>query len=142
MTTTPSLDQLLAHLAGDYLFQTHHQATQKTAHSAPAAIHAATYTAAFLPLTRDPIALLLIGSTHFLIDRYRLARYVNWAKNQLAPVQFRAPFPHAATDTGFPPAAPDWLATWLLIITDNLIHLTINRAALKYFTRAAAPTSS
>lgn len=31
---------------------------------------------------------LVIFSTHFLIDRYRLARYVVWAKNWLGPKKF------------------------------------------------------
>jgi len=133
---TPSLDQLLAHVLGDYVLQTDHQAQQKTLHSLPAVLHALSYTAAFLPLTRNPKALLTIGATHFVIDRYRLARYVNWAKNQAAPKAFRPPWPSSPTDTGYDPTRPDYLAVWLTIITDNAIHLTINRLALKYFTRA------
>jgi len=133
---TPSLDQLLAHIAGDYVLQTDHQAQQKTTSTPPALLHALSYTAAFLPLTRDPRALATIASTHFLIDRYRLARYLNWAKNQAAPQAFRPPFPANPTDTGYSPDRPDWLTVWLMIITDNFLHLLINRLALKYFTRA------
>ena len=134
---TPSLDQLLAHVLGDYVLQTDHQAQQKTLLHVPALMHAASYTAAFFPLTRDWRALATIGTTHFVIDRYRLARYVTWAKNQAAPQAFRPPFPANPTDTGYSPDRPDWLAVWLLIITDNFLHLAINRLALKYFTRAA-----
>ncbi len=117
---------ILAHLVGDYLFQTHHQAVRKTAAWGPALAHAATYTAAHLPLTRNWKALAVIGGTHALVDRYRLARHVVWAKNQLAPAEHRPEH----TATGYPEATPPWLAVWLLIAADNTIHLLINVAAL------------
>lgn len=117
---------LLAHLAGDYLLQTHHQATEKVHGWAPALAHAATYTAAHLPLTRDPLSLAVIGGTHAVIDRYRLARHIVWAKNQLAP---RAHRPRH-TATGYPEDTPAWLAVWLLIAADNTLHLLINAAVL------------
>lgn len=60
-------------------------ANEKTKRSAAAAIHAVVYSFPFLFLTRSPVALLLIAGTHFVIDRFRLARYVVWAKNFLAP---------------------------------------------------------
>jgi hypothetical protein len=113
----------LAHLLGDYVLQTHYQAVQKTVSWGPALAHAATYTAAHGALvTRDPLSLLVIGGTHAVIDRYRLARHVNWLKNQLAPRDFRPPH----TATGYQPTVPDWLAVWLLIATDNTLHLLIN----------------
>ena len=34
--------------------------------------------------------------------------------------------------TGFDPETPAWMAVWLLIITDNTLHLSINRLALSY----------
>lgn len=62
-------DQFVAHLVGDYLTQSHWMATCKTKRFLPAAIHAVVYTATFLFLTWNPLALLVIGGTHFLIDR-------------------------------------------------------------------------
>jgi hypothetical protein len=121
------LDQLLAHMVGDYVVQSDWMATEKTSHHAPAALHAVTYAACFLPLTRSPRALGVIGGTHFLIDRYRLARHVNWAKNQVAPESHRP----GHTPTGYGPAKPPWMAAWLLIITDNTMHALINRWALR-----------
>jgi hypothetical protein len=115
----------LAHLAGDYLLQTHHQAVRKTAAWGPALAHAATYTAAHLPVTRSPWRLAVIGVTHAVIDRYRLARHVVWAKNQLAPAAHRPPH----TATGYAEDVPPWLAVWLLIAADNCIHLLLNVAA-------------
>jgi hypothetical protein len=119
-------DLLLAHLAGDYLLQTHHQATEKTRAWGPALAHAATYTAAYMPVTRSPKALAVIGVTHAVIDRYRLARHVVWAKNQLAPASYRPPH----TATGYPEDTPPWLAVWLMIAADNTLHLLLNRWAL------------
>jgi hypothetical protein len=119
-------DPLLAHLAGDYLLQTHHQATAKTRAWGPALAHALTYTLCFLPLTRDPRRLLVIGAGHAVIDRYRLARHLVWLKNQAAPASYRP----GHTATGYPADTPDWLAVWLLIAADNTVHLLINRWAL------------
>jgi len=36
------------------------------------------------------------------------------------------------TATGYPADALPWLAFWLLIIADNVLHLTINFFALRY----------
>jgi hypothetical protein len=113
----------LAHLLGDYVLQTHHQAVTKTRRWGPALAHAASYTAAHGALvTRDPLALAVIGGTHAVIDHYRLARHLNWFKNQFAPRLYRPPH----TATGFHEGVPDWLAFWLLFIVDNTVHLCIN----------------
>jgi hypothetical protein len=125
------MNELLAHLVGDYMLQTHHQANEKTKHWGPAIAHATTYTAAYLPLTRNWRALATIGLTHVVIDRYRLARHVVWAKNQFAPAEYRS----GHTATGYPDDTPPWLAFWLLIIADNTMHLLINTAALRRWNR-------
>ena len=129
------MSELLAHLVGDYVFQSDWMAAEKTKRHAPAAIHAAAYTAAFLPLTRSVRALAVIGGTHFLIDRYRVARHVNWAKNQLAPRAFRP----GHTSTGYSEDRPPWMAVWLLILTDNTMHGLVNRWALQRWGRESAP---
>jgi hypothetical protein len=74
-------------------------------------------------------AFLVIWSTHFLIDRFRLARFVVFAKNFLG-----WPWPKWAdcSATGYPSARPAWLAVWLLIAADNTLHLGINYAALRW----------
>lgn len=76
-----SADQIFAHVCADYLIQSDWMATEKTKRSLAAAIHALTYTVPFAFITRSPVALFLIAATHFLIDRWRLARYVCWLKN-------------------------------------------------------------
>jgi len=78
-------DQLLAHAIGDYVLQSDWMATAKTQKSIAALAHALTYTLPFLFLTSSWMAFLLIAGSHFAIDRWRLARYVVWAKNFLAP---------------------------------------------------------
>ncbi len=37
------------------------------------------------------------------------------------------------TTTGYPEDTPDWLSVWLLIITDNTLHIIINGLAIYYF---------
>lgn len=120
-------NQLVAHAVGDYLTQSHWMATAKTKAHAPAAAHALLYAAGFLPLTRSPWRLALIAGSHFLIDRYRLARYIVWAKNQVAPAAHR---PREVTATGYPAGVPPWLAVWLLIAADNVAHVLLNAAIL------------
>lgn len=115
---------LLAHLLGDYILQTHHQALRKTQAWGPAVAHAASYTAAHLLVTRSWWRLLLIGGTHAVIDRYRLARYVTWAKNQAAPEAYRPEWPPSAT--GYQETVPEWLSVPLLIAADNTLHLIVN----------------
>jgi len=123
------MEQLLAHLVGDYLLQSHDMATKKIKSSFWAFLHAFTYTLPFLFLTNNPTSLFLIFVTHLWIDRFRLVRYVIWFKNQLLGnwLDPRDKF----TDTGFPPETPAWLAVWLMIIADNTLHLLINYIILK-----------
>jgi len=116
----------LAHLVGDYLLQSHWMATEKTKRWWPAWAHALTYGLPFLLITQSPLALLVIVGTHAVIDRYRLAHHVVWAKNQLAPNAFRP----THTATGYPDDTPPWLAFWLLIAADNILHMLINVAAV------------
>jgi hypothetical protein len=122
-------DQLLCHAIGDYLIQTDWMAQEKVRRWVPAAAHALSYTLPFLFLSTNPFALLIIAGTHFLIDRYRLARYVIWAKNNLSPRSHRHPWRECAT-TGYHSDRPAWLTVWLLIIGDNVLHVICNGIAL------------
>lgn len=122
--------ELIAHMAGDYVVQSDWMAQTKTANHLPAAAHALSYAACFLPLTRDPKRLAFIAGTHFVIDRWRLARHVVWAKNQLAPNAFRYPWAEGKA-TGYHQDRPDWMTVWLLIWADNTMHLALNHLALR-----------
>lgn len=147
--------QILIHLWGDYLTQSDWMAQNKTKAHIPALVHALVYSAPFL-LIGTWSAVAVIFATHFFIDRYRLARYVVWAKNWLAPKRnIVVAYPAAlapelgvgidmknevrryepwwmCSRTGYSPSSPDWLAFWLLIIADNTLHLTINYIALRW----------
>lgn len=131
-----SADQILMHMIGDYVLQSNWMATTKTRSTIAAAVHALTYSLPFilfpmLPVFRIPalglpgLALLIV--THFFIDRWRLARYIVWLKNWLGP---NRPWSECQS-TGYPPDTPPFLAVWLLIIVDNLMHICINGIAYK-----------
>ncbi len=198
------MPQLLAHLFGDYVFQSSWMAENKTKRSWPAFVHALLYSLCFVWLCWVPTTVnqrpstcvtfidkfgaettcadanskvpdgaagykvyaaadskiipthfrwlpwLVIFGTHFLIDRFRLARYVVWAKNWMGPwtrkyvsssggllglerYELVPPNqPLAECPTGYLPSTPIWMATWLLILADNTCHLAINYAALRY----------
>lgn len=131
--------QLILHLIGDYVTQSDWMANNKTKRSWPAACHAVIYSLPFLLLRPSWAAFAVILGTHFLIDRFRLARLVVYTKNVILS-------PHRPCDleyierwrwsncsgTGYPSDAPPWLAVWLLIAADNTLHLAINYTALTY----------
>lgn len=122
-------DQLVLHVIGDYVIQSDWMATEKTKRSLAALAHAVTYALPFLLLTTSPVALAAIVGTHFVIDRWRLARFVCWAKNW--PWPGRRPWAECR-GTGYSADRPPWLATWLMIIVDNTMHVVINGAALRW----------
>lgn len=130
--------QIVCHLIGDYLGQSHWMATEKTKRSLAAVAHIATYGLPFLLLQPSLTAFAFIVGTHFVIDRWRLARYVVFAKNFIAP---RSAWPKWADcyQTGFHKDVPPWLSTWLLIIVDNSIHIVLNAAALEYLNDIITP---
>ena len=142
-------DQFVAHLVGDYILQSHWMATEKTRNNIAAAIHAICYTLPFMLVTQSFMALSAICASHFLVDRFRLARYIVWLKN--GPFYLYEPEPATnlngwrdpprlgfrqrltvkpVTATGYPDDVPAWLSVWLLIITDNTVHLLCNGVAI------------
>lgn len=136
-------DLLVAHAVGDYVLQSDWMASEKVKRSFACACHVATYFLPFLFLTRSLPALAVIIGTHFVIDRWRLARYVCWVKNHLGPIHLTGPLGPDGDEiefatppwpecraTGYPPDKPDFLAVWLLIIADNVMHVLCNGAAI------------
>lgn len=169
--------QLLLHLWGDYITQSDWMAQNKTKSHSAAFCHALMYSIPFAliggihrtswnPKLIDSLPLFVIFQSHYLIDRYRLARYVVWTRNWLgippryAKVKlFNAAFQmkelkwiregeitlpaaeliewrkmpwEVCQKTGSAPELPDWLATFILIVVDNTLHLTINYCALRW----------
>lgn len=121
------MEQLLLHLIGDYITQTNWMATEKTRKGIAALSHATVYAIPFLLLSPSIGAIFVIWGTHFFIDRYRLARYVVFAKNWITQPSLKWDDCNA---TGYHKDMPPWLAFWLLIIADNTMHLCINYIAL------------
>lgn len=127
-------DQLFLHALGDYAIQSHWMAAEKTRRWWPALIHAVTYAIPFLCVHASVWALLVIGGTHAVIDHYRLARHVVWFRNNLLqPWRFCLDPPWLVCHDGpFPDDCPPYLGVWLVIIADNVLHVAINAAALRW----------
>ncbi len=104
-----TVDQVTAHFVGDYIIQSHWMATEKTRRWLPAIIHAVSYGLPFLFLRPSISAMAVLVGTHAVIDRYRLARHVCWAKNQVAPHSHRVSWDHSWA-TGYPETTPPWLS--------------------------------
>lgn len=138
-------DQILAHAIGDYIIQSDWMARNKTKNDWAALIHAVTYSLPFLliiPYQSFPVVWLAIVLSHFVIDRYRLARYLCWIKN--GPRQRQSNHTTLISDwwthgewvpitaTGYPSAMPPWMSFWLLIAADNIAHVCINGLAIRF----------
>jgi hypothetical protein len=147
-------NQLVAHAIGDYVIQSDWMAHEKRARPLVALVHALSYSLPFLVLTDASWwAMLVIVLSHAVIDHFGLARYVCWTKNVLAPkwinrtklsgdLSIRSydvievasrnyPWSECAA-TGYHESRPPWLATWLMIITDNVMHVLCNAAAIQW----------
>lgn len=142
--------QLWLHVLGDYVTQSHWMAINKTSRFSVACLHAAVYTLPFI-LAFHPsyTAVMTIYGTHALIDRYRLARYVVFAKNVMLSPWFSGDYEWSdftindveagtvhtikgCSATGYLADTPPFLAVWLLIVVDNWLHISINALALRY----------
>lgn len=123
------MEQLLLHLIGDYVTQTDWMARSKVHTTVAALSHALMYSVPFLLLSPSTAAIAAIAVSHFLIDRFRLARYVVFAKNKttdwhLTWVDCRG--------IGFPSPVPAGQAFWLMILVDNTKHPSINYSSLRW----------
>lgn len=151
------MQELIAHLLGDYVFQNHWMAVNKTKNFGVAFIHAVFYGFPFLLLASSWNALAIIVLTHAFIDRFQVAKYwcEFWGVGTHGHVMstiyttFSASehadyahvndhwyaYPHGLPNLTSPigvPDAPPFLAVWLKIIVDNTMHLAINHYALNY----------
>ena len=121
------MEQLILHLVGDYITQSHRMANEKTKDTLWAILHAWIYGLPFF-LLGGWRAVGIIVVTHFLIDRYRLVRYVIFAKNWVNDTSLRW---SDCSGTGYHKDVPPWLSVWLMIVADNTIHLLLNFLAIK-----------
>jgi hypothetical protein len=140
------MEQLLVHLFGDYFLQPSWCALNKSKRSLPCLVHVLIYTACFLILTTSWKALLVIGLTHFILDRFPIIiKKLIWWREHLNP-HFQYPTYESCDTTGFYDNSPyntwkggNWgearpfcITVWIFIIIDNMFHLIINYFALRY----------
>lgn len=126
------MEQLICHLFGDYVFQSDWMANEKTKRWLPAVIHAALYSVPFLLLTSSPLAIATIFATHSVIDHYRFARHVTFVKNMMSPMSEWKRWADCKNTGGFDSAKPPFMWVWLMIITDNSIHLAVNYLSIRF----------
>jgi hypothetical protein len=146
------MEQLLAHVFGDYILQSDWMALNKSKRSLPCLVHVLIYTSVFLLLTTSWKALLVIGAFHFLFDRFPIIiRRMIWLKNHIGPGFVFVPFSKCEGTgyydnilnevtgkpytneiiNGYGPRL-NYITIWLYIITDNALHLLTNYLAIKY----------
>lgn len=118
---------IVAHLLGDYVFQNNWMGVEKTKRWFPAIVHAVLYTAAFAIFFGFCWALIPIGVTHLVIDRYSLVKryWVDFwgiGKTGWLPGKFGVQMENA----------PPFIGLWLAFIADNTIHLVINGVSLLF----------
>lgn len=129
---------LAAHFIGDYLLQSHWMANEKSGSWAATYAHGFTYGIPFailfvvaLPLTPWMfLAWAIIVVTHMYIDHYRLAKHVGWLKNQIGPKKYRPSYKEAMDNFGYSASTPPFIGFWLMVITDNTMHIIINYLAV------------
>lgn len=115
------MNELLAHLFGDYFLQNDWMALGKYRSKPIALLHGFLYSLPFLFLTRSFWAILIIGLSHSMIDHWKMANWIGQVRNW-----------NWKTPDGFSTDRPIWLTVWLGIITDNTMHLFINHVTLLY----------
>lgn len=150
---------LLCHFVPDFWLQTDWMAMNKGKKSFNCLVHVLIYTSCFLILTTSWKALLFIGVTHFILDRWHIIlKRMIWWKNHFPTFDY-PPFKYCST-TGYYDDSPynestkltgndklimdafvkkAWgeprlffVTLWLYIISDNLLHLICNFIALMY----------
>lgn len=122
--------QLILHLFGDYISQTDRMANEKVKNIRMALLHAFIYSVPFyIFIDISIVAFLTIFLTHAVIDRYRVVKYIIFARNKLHDKTLQW---DDCSATGYHKDKPIWLTVWLMIIADNTLHLTINYLAIAY----------
>lgn len=115
------MEQLIAHLIGDFWLQNDWMAVNKKKVFPIAILHSMIYTIPFILITRSILALAVICITHAIIDGTEIVKRLNQVKNG-----------YYLTDDGYKASRPDHIRHWLLIFQDNTLHLLINFLAITY----------
>lgn len=123
------MEQLILHLVGDYITQTDTMASKKVNDIRYAILHAFIYSVPFLLLNISLTAFMVIFISHAIIDRYRIAKYIIFARNF---IHDRSLLWKDCSVTGYHNDKPQWMSVWLMIIADNTLHISINYLAIMY----------
>lgn len=140
---------LLCHFVGDFILQSDWMAMNKSRKSIPCLVHVLIYTACFLVLTVSWKALLFIGLTHFMLDRFHTPlKRLLWLKNHIGPTMEYPPYGYCNStgyydDSPYNSLIPDkedlekwgkprhfFITIWIYITIDNTLHLICNLIAL------------
>lgn len=120
------MEQLLAHLVGDYLLQSDWMALNKKNKGAAgfvaAITHCLLYGLPFVLLGPSWAQWSFIVASHFAIDRTNVVKHIVWLKNCMG-INF-APWSQC-TKTGYPDER-GLFGLILLVVADNTIHLVCN----------------
>ena len=137
------MEQLLVHLFADYWLQNDWMALNKKEKWFPAIVHGIIYTLPFLLLTRSIAALIIICTTHVVIDHTNIVQKLNQIKNwdfkedtccSFIPDNYIG---HSFSQLNFKlkdgyTGRLAFIRIWLIIIQDNILHLIINYLSIKY----------
>jgi hypothetical protein len=129
--------QLLLHLFGDFIVQNDYVALNKKKNTLKGWIyctfHCVTYSLPFL-LIASWKAVIMIGLTHFIIDKTNIVAYfLAWRNNVHNPSELKSKYGnYDISNFGFQLQRPFAITIWLLILTDNTIHLILNYLFIKY----------
>lgn len=143
--------QLICHLIGDFWLQSDWCAINKSKLGwegfFACLVHVIIYTSCFLILTTSWKALLLIGISHFILDRFPIiVKRMIWWKNHFPNGQppfeycnttgyyddspYNKRVPHTLHQKMWGKPRPFFITIWLYIISDNTLHLIFNYVAL------------
>jgi len=111
------MNQLVAHLVGDYILQDNRMFQKKVSDWGYAFWHGLLYVLPFLFFVKSAPALWVISISHMIIDRYRIGNWIILLKEG---------------KTEYSEKMPESLRTWLPIIQDNILHIVINGLAIYY----------
>lgn len=122
--------ELILHLIGDYITQTDKMANEKVKDIRMALLHAFVYSVPFyIFIDMSITAFMVMFLSHAFIDRYRVVKYIIFARNRLHDKTLKW---EDCSATGYHKDKPIWLSVWLMIIADNTLHLAINYMAIAY----------
>jgi len=117
--------QIIAHIIGDYFLQNDYLATRKNKNSWVCLFHSLFYILPFVLFFSEKsyLVFFIIAFSHFIIDRFSLAKYLNRWKNLYRKSE-------ACPYTGMGKDRIEGVNWFVYIVMDNTLHVVINAWAL------------